>query len=37
MDALGEEHAARKAELLEQAESGGLPKPSLTTMDEVQA
>ena len=35
MDALGEELAARKAELLQQAENGSLPKPSLTTMDDV--
>jgi hemerythrin superfamily protein len=32
MDALGEQLAARKAELMGQAESGTLPKPELTTM-----
>ena len=37
MDALGEELAARKAELLKQAESGSLPKPQQTTMEGAQA
>ena len=32
MDALGEQLAARKAELMMQAEQGTLPKPELTTM-----
>ena len=32
MDSLGEQLAARKAELMAQAESGALPKPELTTM-----
>lgn len=32
MDALGEEMAQRKAELMAQTESGPLPKPELTTM-----
>jgi hemerythrin superfamily protein len=32
MDALGEEMAQRKAELMEQTKSGPLPKPELTTM-----
>ena len=32
MDALGEQLAARKAELMQQAESGTLPEPQLTTM-----
>ena len=35
MDALGEQLAQRKAELLAQTESGALPKPELTTMSEV--
>ncbi len=35
MDSLGEQLAARKAELMEQAERGELPKPELTTMDEA--
>jgi hypothetical protein len=35
MDSLGQQLAARKAELLEQTESGALPKPELTTMEEV--
>ena len=35
MDALGEQLAARKSELLAQTESGELPKPELTTMSEV--
>ncbi len=33
MDALGEQMAARKAELLETFEATGVPKPTLTTMD----
>ncbi|QIL02308.1 hemerythrin domain-containing protein [Sphingomonas sinipercae] len=32
MDALGEQIAARQAELMEQTKSGPLPKPELTTM-----
>ena len=32
MDALGEQLAARKQELMQQAESGTLPEPELTTM-----
>ena len=32
MDSLGAELAARKAELMQQAESGSLPSPQLTTM-----
>jgi hemerythrin superfamily protein len=35
MDALGEELAARKAELTEQFKASGIPTPQLTTMDEV--
>jgi hypothetical protein len=35
MDALGEQLAARKAELMKQTESGPLPTPELTTMDEA--
>ena len=35
MDALGEQLAQRKSELLAQTESGALPKPELTTMSEV--
>jgi hemerythrin superfamily protein len=35
MDALGEQLAARKEELLAATESGPLPKPQLTTMDEA--
>ena len=37
MDALGEQLATRKAELMAQTESGSLPKPELTTMDEASA
>lgn len=37
MDSLGEQLAARKAELMKQAESGELPKPQLSTMDETGA
>ncbi len=32
LDALGEQLAARKAELMAEYEAGGLPKPELTTM-----
>lgn len=35
MDALGEQLAARKAELMKQTESGPLPTPELTTMDDA--
>jgi hypothetical protein len=35
MDALGEQLAARKAELTEQFKTSGIPLPKLTTMDEV--
>jgi hemerythrin superfamily protein len=35
MDTLGEQLAARKQELTETYKSTGLPKPELTTMDEV--
>jgi hypothetical protein len=35
MDALGEQLAARKAELTDQFKSSGIPEPKLTTMDEV--
>ena len=35
MDALGEQLAARKQELTEAYKATGLPKPELTTMDEV--
>ena len=35
MDALGEQLASRKAELMQQTESGALPTPELTTMDEA--
>lgn len=37
MDALGEQLAKRKAELLKETESGALPKPELTTMTEAEA
>ena len=37
MDALGEQLAARKAELTESYKTTGIPKPELTTMDEVSA
>ncbi|MFC7537974.1 hemerythrin domain-containing protein [Sphingomonas sp. GCM10030256] len=37
MDALGEEIAARKAELMAQIEKNGLPKPKLTTMSQGKA
>jgi hypothetical protein len=35
LDALGEQLAARKNELTERFEASGIPKPELTTMDEV--
>jgi hypothetical protein len=35
LDALGEKMLARKKELTEQYQSNGLPKPELTTMEEV--
>ena len=35
MDSLGEQLASRKAELMKQAESGGLPAPELSTMDKA--
>ena len=35
MDALGEQLAARKADLTEQFKTNGIPLPKLTTMDEV--
>ena len=35
MDALGEQLAARKAELTEQFKLSGIPEPKLTTMSEV--
>jgi hemerythrin superfamily protein len=35
MDALGDELAARKLELTEQFKANGLPKPKLTTMEDV--
>ena len=35
MDALGEQLAARKQELTRDVRDSGLPKPELTTMDEV--
>ena len=37
MDALGEQLAARKAELVASYEKGGLPTPELTTMDATPA
>ncbi len=37
MEALGEQLAQRKAELMKQTESGPLPAPELTTMDETSA
>ncbi len=36
MDALGQQLAARKAELAAQYEKGGLPKPELTTLETTQ-
>jgi hemerythrin superfamily protein len=35
MDALGQQLAARKQELMEQFKTSGIPAPTLTTMDEV--
>jgi hypothetical protein len=35
MDALGEQLAARKMELTEQFKTAGVPRPELSTMDEV--
>jgi len=35
MDALGEQLAARKAELTEQFKASGIPTPQLTTMEDV--
>lgn len=35
MDSLGERMAARKTELTEQFETGGIPKPKLTTMEQA--
>ena len=35
MDALGEQLAARKAELTEQFKASGIPTPQLTTMDDI--
>src|SRR4051794_16418287 len=35
MDSLGDQLAARKLELTEQFKTSGLPKPKLTTMDDV--
>ncbi len=35
MDALGDQMAARKAELTEEFQANGIPKPKLTTMDEA--
>ena len=35
MDALGEELAARKAELTQKFETDGIPKPKLTTMEQT--
>jgi len=37
MDALGEQLAKRKRELTETYKASGIPKPELTTMDEVSA
>ena len=37
MDALGEELAARKAELTNEFETNGIPKPRLTTMEQAPA
>ena len=37
MDALGEQLAARKMELTEQFKTTGIPRPDLSTMDEVSA
>ena len=35
MDVLGEEMAARKAELTQEFETSGIPKPKLTTMEQA--
>jgi len=35
MDALGQQLAARKAELIEQFKASGIPTPKLTTMEDV--
>jgi hypothetical protein len=35
LDALGEQMAARKAELMKDYKASGVPEPELTTMDEV--
>jgi hypothetical protein len=35
MDALGDQLAARKAELTDQFKSSGIPEPTLSTMDDV--
>jgi len=35
MDALGQQLAARKAELIEQFKANGIPTPKLTTMEDV--
>ena len=35
MDALGEQLAARKAELVADYEANGVPKPTLTTLEEA--
>ena len=35
MDALGEQLAARKAELTAEFEASGIPKPKLTTMEQA--
>ena len=37
MDALGEQLAARKAELVADYEANGVPKPTLTTLEEASA
>ena len=37
MDALGEQLAARKAELVEEYKAGGLPAPKLTTLEDASA
>jgi hemerythrin superfamily protein len=37
MDVLGEQLAARKAELTEEFKATGIPEPTLSTMDEVSA
>jgi hypothetical protein len=35
MDALGDQLAARKAELTKEFESGGVPTPKLATMEQA--